>query len=120
MSERNCICATLPHRHDCPAIGYRARRELETIIYGHFHELFPNYTYIDQWCAVDLMAAEIKTLRVERSRFREALSKINFPLKHLCEDCPPDSRVDGPMAVQLANDPNYLKGIAAQAIKDTQ
>jgi hypothetical protein len=42
------------------------------------------------------------------------------PLKHLCEDCPPDSRVNGAMAVQLANDANYLKGIAFAAIKDTQ
>lgn len=65
---------------------YRQRLKLETIIFGHFNELFPNYTYTDQWCAVDLMAAEIKTLRIELERMKMAMNHLTHQRRSKMSD----------------------------------
>lgn len=98
----------------------RAINDMLDICRSRWRRLPTNTPEKKSIAAVSLVPAFIEQLQAERDRFRTALAKISFPLKHLCEDCPPDSRVDGPMAVQLANDPNYLKSIASDAIRDTE
>lgn len=52
---------------------YREKLKREIVIAGHFAELFPNYAYSDELTAIDLMRAEILTLRNENRKLAEEL-----------------------------------------------
>ncbi len=57
----------------------------------------------------------------ECQRLREALRKIADPIASMRSDAEAQgAKLNGMMAVQLAADANYLKGIAAEALKESQ
>jgi hypothetical protein len=47
-----------------------------------------------------------------------ALKEIVEPITYMKKRLEPDERLNGQMAVQMANDPEYLKDIAKKTLRD--
>ena len=60
-------------------------QKIQSQIFNRYAELFPNYAFVDCETAIDLMVAEIMTLRTEKEVSREALQWACNQLR--CCDC---------------------------------
>ena len=64
-------------------------RSLSSAVLGRYVETFPNYAWTEPWSAVDLMAAEIKTLRMELGEFAQRIVTYfgdeDIPLELNCD-----------------------------------
>ena len=56
--------------------GRKARAEIETWILAAYDKAFPHYTWVDAQTAIDMMVAEITTLRMENLR-RNHIGNVN-------------------------------------------
>jgi hypothetical protein len=63
---------------------------------------------------LDMRVAELED---EVKRLKHALNAIAFPIKHMTEEAEAQGyKIDGRMAMQLADSPAYLMGIAKEAL----
>lgn len=63
------------------------------------------------------VVAALNAAAEREAKLREALEQINDPIKHLRDLAEKEGkRLDGHMAIQLAESPNYLRGIARDAL----
>jgi hypothetical protein len=60
-----------------------------------------------------------KVLR-QRDELKEALDRIADPIAYMERNLKEGERLDGMMAIHIANNPEYLKKIAEAAIKSTE
>ena len=58
-------------------------------------------------------------VRFDHDLMLKALRKIANPIKALQDECPPGYKFEGQIAVNIANDPNYYRGLAKKALRDT-
>ena len=56
----------------------------------------------------------------QRDELREALKNIANPIAYMESRLQEGERLNGMMALQLGNSPEYLKGIAEQALKNSE
>lgn len=61
---------------------------------------------------------EISRLKAENERLRGALSEIVSPISYMQNRLKEGEQLNGIYAVKLADDANYLRGIAVNVIKD--
>lgn len=61
--------------------------------------------------------AALNAMEIYASQYKEALEKIAHTVDYLQKEAEREGfRLNGQMAIQLSNDPNYLKKIAIDAI----
>ena len=56
----------------------------------------------------------------QRDELKEALDRIADPIAYMERNLKEGERLDGMMAIHIANNPEYLKKIAEAAIKNTE
>lgn len=63
---------------------------------------------------LDMRVAELED---ENKRLRDALTAIAFPIEHMQKEAEREGfKINGHMAVQLADSAAYLKGLAKEAL----